>query len=150
MHYNQGNYTLETQIMFSDQIKKLRQQRGFTIEDLAVALNVSRITYSKWEKGDTSPKADQIPKIADKLGVPIEMLFEQEVEQSDATLKAHIKMVESLSDQDKEIVKGVIIALLHKSNAERVHDLGVNMLSERSVYLNEDGKKLAEFEVHNK
>lgn len=78
------------------------------------------------------------------------MLFEQEVEQSEATLKAHIKMVESLSDQDKEIVKGVIIALLHKSNAERVHDLGANILSERTAYLDEDGKKLAEFEVYNK
>jgi len=38
--------------MFSDNIKNLRKNKGFTQEELANKLNVVRQTVSKWEKGD--------------------------------------------------------------------------------------------------
>ena len=37
--------------MFSENLKTLRRQKGFTQEELAVRLNVVRQTVSKWEKG---------------------------------------------------------------------------------------------------
>ena len=37
--------------MFSDNIKNLRKNKGFTQEELANKLNVVRQTVSKWEKG---------------------------------------------------------------------------------------------------
>ena len=36
--------------MFSDNIKNLRKNKGFTQEELANKLNVVRQTVSKWEK----------------------------------------------------------------------------------------------------
>ena len=37
--------------MFSENLKTLRKQKGYTQEELAVRLNVVRQTVSKWEKG---------------------------------------------------------------------------------------------------
>ncbi len=41
----------EVNAMFSENLKALRKQRGFTQEELAARLNVVRQTVSKWEKG---------------------------------------------------------------------------------------------------
>lgn len=106
--------------MFSEKMREIRLSRGFTIDSVAKSINVTRLTYGKWERGETSPKADQIPKIAEKLGVPIEALFEQEVRNKDNELKAYLAMIESLNTKNKEIVKEMIIALVHKTNAESI------------------------------
>lgn len=37
--------------MFSENLKTLRKQKGFTQEELAARLNIVRQTVSKWEKG---------------------------------------------------------------------------------------------------
>lgn len=37
--------------MFNENLKKLRKEKGFSQEELAVKLNVVRQTISKWEKG---------------------------------------------------------------------------------------------------
>lgn len=37
--------------MFTENLKTLRRQKGYTQEELAVRLNVVRQTVSKWEKG---------------------------------------------------------------------------------------------------
>ncbi len=37
--------------MFSEKLKTLRKQKGFTKEALAARLKVVRQTVSKWEKG---------------------------------------------------------------------------------------------------
>ena len=36
--------------MFSDNLKRIRKEKGFSQEQLAVKLNVVRQTVSKWEK----------------------------------------------------------------------------------------------------
>ena len=56
--------------MFSENLKTLRKQKGFTQEELAARLNVVRQTVSKWEKGLSVPDAELLTRLAEVLGVP--------------------------------------------------------------------------------
>ena len=46
--------------MFSENLKTLRRQKGFTQEELAARLNIVRQTVSKWEKGVSLSYRDHI------------------------------------------------------------------------------------------
>lgn len=53
--------------MFSENLKAMRKVKGYTQEELAIKLNVTRQTISKWEKGLSVPDVDFLFKIADVL-----------------------------------------------------------------------------------
>ena len=53
--------------MFSENLKAIRKAKGYTQEELAIKLNVTRQTISKWEKGLSVPDVDFLFKIADVL-----------------------------------------------------------------------------------
>ena len=42
--------------MFSENLKAMRKAKGYTQEELAIKLNVTRQTISKWEKGGSQTK----------------------------------------------------------------------------------------------
>ena len=56
------------------QIKKYRNEKGYTQEQLGAILGVSTQAVSKWENGGT-PDIELIPKLSDVLGVTIDALF---------------------------------------------------------------------------
>ena len=53
--------------MFSENLKAMRKAKGYTQEELAIKLNVTRQTISKWEKVLSVPDVDFLFKIADVL-----------------------------------------------------------------------------------
>ena len=53
--------------MFSENLKAMRKAKGYTQEELAIKLNVTRQTISKCEKGLSVPDVDFLFKIADVL-----------------------------------------------------------------------------------
>lgn len=61
--------------MLNENLKRLRQKRGFTQEELAVRLHVVRQTVSKWEKGLSVPDADMLQNLADILEVNVTELL---------------------------------------------------------------------------
>jgi len=61
--------------MLSDNIKTIRKNRGFTQEDLASRLHVTRQTISKWEKGYSVPDADLLSRMAEVFEVPVTELL---------------------------------------------------------------------------
>ena len=61
--------------MFSENLKTLRKQRGFTQEELAARLNVVRQTVSKWEKGLSVPDADMLMRLAEILETTVSTLL---------------------------------------------------------------------------
>ncbi len=56
-------------------IRRLRQERGITQEELARALNITFQAVSKWETNATSPDIALLPAIALYFGVTIDSLF---------------------------------------------------------------------------
>lgn len=59
-------------------IKELREQAGVPQRYLAQHLDVSRMSISRWERGEAIPAADNLPKLAQLFGVTIEELFAKE------------------------------------------------------------------------
>jgi putative transcriptional regulator len=61
--------------MLNENLKRLRNNKGLSQEELAIRLNVVRQTISKWEKGLSVPDADLLIKIADVFEVSVSELL---------------------------------------------------------------------------
>lgn len=58
-----------------NRIAELRAAAGVTQAGLAASLGVDRTTVTKWETGQSMPRADMLPKVARLLGCSIERLY---------------------------------------------------------------------------
>ena len=58
-----------------DVVRRLREGKKLTQEELAERLFVSSKTVSKWENGNTAPDISLLPVLAEVFGVTIDSLF---------------------------------------------------------------------------
>ena len=61
--------------MLNVNVKNARQAKGMTQEELAIRLNVTRQTVSKWEKGLSIPDAEMLIKLSEVLDVTVSDLL---------------------------------------------------------------------------
>lgn len=61
--------------MLNENIKVTRKNKGFTQEELAIRLNVTSQTVSKWEKGYSVPDAEMLSKLAEVLETSVSNLL---------------------------------------------------------------------------
>jgi len=66
--------------MFSNNLKTIRKQKGFSQEEVAVRLSVVRQTVSKWEKGLSVPDAEMLVKISEMFEVSVSQLLGAKIE----------------------------------------------------------------------
>ena len=66
--------------MLGENIKTYRQKKGYTQEEVANRLHVTRQTISKWEKNYSVPDAEVFVKLADVLEVQTSQLLEVKVD----------------------------------------------------------------------
>ena len=59
----------------AEKIMTLRKQRGWSQEELAQQLSVSRQSVSKWESGASVPDLDKILKMSEIFGVSTDTLL---------------------------------------------------------------------------
>lgn len=57
-----------------NKLKIYRKQSGFTQEEIASKLGVSRQAVAKWERGETLPDIESCIKLADLYGITVDML----------------------------------------------------------------------------
>lgn len=63
----------------SDKLKKLRKDKGFTLESLAKAADVSKSYLWELENREVkNPSAQRLTSIADQLGVSLEFFLEND------------------------------------------------------------------------
>lgn len=104
--------------MLSDNIRTVRKNRGFTQEDIANRLHVTRQTISKWEKGLSVPDAEMLSRLADELEVSVSELLGAgsiPAEQNDAIVEQLSRINEQLSIKNRRarrIWKAVIIVTI--------------------------------------
>lgn len=91
-------------------IKQLREQQGFSREELAKKLDLSYWAISKYETDNRVPDTETIKKLALLFGVSIDFLYGHEDNhlksslpfQTDSFLNDLLKKVPDLTDEEKE------------------------------------------------
>lgn len=61
--------------MIKDNLIFLRKLNGFSQEEIAEKIGISRQAYSKWEKGETIPDVEKCDLLASAYGVTIDSLI---------------------------------------------------------------------------
>lgn len=70
-------------MILADKIIDLRKKNGWSQEELASQLGVSRQSVSKWESGQSIPDLDRILKMSTIFGVSTDYLLKEDVEPAD-------------------------------------------------------------------
>lgn len=105
---------------FNNKLYELRKQKGFSQEELANRLNVSRQTVSKWEVGDSTPDMEKLVAMSDLFGISLdELVLDKSPEPApveQVTVKSElysdIKKYVLTDDNKKKVRKGTKIALI--------------------------------------
>lgn len=58
-----------------NEIRRLREQRNMTQEELAKKIGVGRSTVAKWESGDNMPRAKQLIALSQFFEVKVDSLL---------------------------------------------------------------------------
>lgn len=106
-------------------IKDLANEKGVSLSELERTIGISNGSISKWEK--SSPKADTLQKVANYFGVSVDYLlgstnnryYGLSEERKEMTVEQALKSVMSydgkpMTDNDREILKGIIEAYMDK------------------------------------
>ncbi len=64
---------------FADRLKEYRRDRGFSQEDLADQLGVSRQAIGKWEQGQAYPEVEKLLSLCAVLNVSLDALMADEL-----------------------------------------------------------------------
>ena len=72
-------------MILADKIIRLRKKNGWSQEELAERMNVSRQAVSKWEGAQTVPDLDKILQLSNLFGVTTDYLLKDELESEEFT-----------------------------------------------------------------
>jgi len=93
----------------ADKISKLRKQIGWSQEELAEKMNVSRQSVSKWESASSIPDMNKIIRLSEIFSVSTDYLLKDEIEKSETIGEDHEEDVVRISlETAKEFVQSKI------------------------------------------
>ena len=72
-------------MIFADKVIRLRKRNGWSQEELAEKMNVSRQAVSKWEAAQTVPDLQKLLQLAALFGVTTDYLLKDELEEEEYT-----------------------------------------------------------------
>ena len=107
---------------FHNKLYKLRKQKGFSQEELANRLNVSRQTVSKWELGETTPDMERLMALSELFGISIdELVFHKAEDKTDTTTIPNNETTSSASNTQEITMAEVLDSkILTSSNKKKV------------------------------
>lgn len=63
---------------YGERLKRLREDKKLSQQQLADRLNINRSTYARYELGQTQPDYETLQRLADFYGVSVDYLFGRE------------------------------------------------------------------------
>lgn len=90
-------------MILAEKIMKLRKEKGWSQEELAMKLNVSRQSVSKWESSTSIPDLDRILKLSQIFDVSTDFLLKDEMEVD----KAQVVTVEDTFIEEAQTTRTV-------------------------------------------
>lgn len=88
---------------FNNKLYELRKQKGFSQEELANRLNVSRQTISKWEVGESTPDMENLVAISELFEISLDELVLNKVPE-EADTSAQVVKSELYSDIKENVL----------------------------------------------
>lgn len=86
-------------MILAEKITKHRKQNGWSQEELAMRLGISRQSVSKWESTASIPDLDKIIKLSELFGVSTDYLLKDELEEEVRTEPT----VETVREEDEQL-----------------------------------------------
>ncbi len=95
-------------------LKKLRNEAGFTQEQLAEQLNVSRRTVSRWETASNMPDLDLLMELSKLYQVELGEILngERKSEKMDKEMEQTVLKVAEYSNEEKKRITGTVLVYL--------------------------------------
>lgn len=107
-------------IVKGEQIRALREERGYTLQDLARRANLSLSYLSEIERGSKRPSLKTIDKLAGALNVPKTQLVEGDITDSCLSLGDKIRLMRTEKNMSlQDLAKRADISLSYLSEIER-------------------------------
>lgn len=108
-----------------EKIKKLRQEKNVSQADLGVIAGVHEKHISRYERGISQPSAEILRKMAEFFGVSIDFLVIEDNlafvnPNKDNVLLDYFEEANLLEEEDKNIIKGVLDAIIFKAKMKRL------------------------------
>lgn len=102
-------------------VRRLRQDKGYTQGDLAKYAGIRLGHVSKIERNETDPKLSTITKIMDALGCSADALFFDEAEKStDSALTMMIERTQNLPKEHKDAISKVVEAFCISNGLDEI------------------------------
>jgi transcriptional regulator with XRE-family HTH domain len=110
-------------MILADKIIKLRKKFGWSQEELAEKMNVSRQSISKWESARSIPDLNKILMLSEIFGVSTDYLVKDDIEEDEeinedvdtdvkrVTLEEALLYVQNKTEVSKFISKGVLVCV---------------------------------------
>ena len=102
---------------FSERLKSLRKQAGFTQVDVASKLGISQQAYASWERGVKKPTQDNLVKIAQILNVSVDYLVgnsEERIDELDNIELLFRMNSKGLTEEEKVVFKRELIEFMEE------------------------------------
>jgi len=102
----------------AQRLKQLRMQTGLSQKEFAEKVKIAYAQYNRYERGDNTPNAESLSKLADALNVSVDYILEGEEKNAamanfeDKALLQLFNDVENLKKEDKEFIKQVLSDLV--------------------------------------
>ena len=92
-------------MILADKIVRLRKKNGWSQEELAQKMNVSRQAVSKWESAQTVPELEKILQLGALFGVTTDYLLKDDMELEEFTSETIDSGVRQISIEEAGIRK---------------------------------------------
>jgi len=113
-------------ISISKNLKRLRKEKGLTLEDLSEISGVSKSMLGEIERGGTNPTILVLWKIADGLKIPLTTLIKEEEVEYSVVKKNELKIIDK--ENDYSIYSVFPYYELHKSEILKIEIYSNSML----------------------
>ena len=102
---------------FNEKLLSLRRKSGFSQEELAEKLEVSRQAVSRWEMGETMPDAKNLLELSDIFGVSVDSLLREEkpLENEETDTPAQTVSTVNISTQNNSCGFSRILHVMHRA-----------------------------------
>lgn len=111
---------------FSQRMRKLREERGWTQREVAERLGIPTNSYSGYERGAREPDFAMVVRIARLYQVSVDYLLGLSDERSISNERLAVmnRSLVHLPEEDKETLLALIDAYLESRRRRRGHELG--------------------------